>query len=162
MVPHGMLGGSGLGREDRLPIDVPSGAYVVPSDIVSGIGQGNSQAGGAILSRAFGTGPLGTPAPHVHGGFGGPHNIRMGVAKLPRGSSTGSIISQTRFQEGGATQHTPIVAASGEYILHPSIVLRIGRGDLKRGHDVLDILMKDLRKKHVRQLQQLPGPVKRG
>jgi len=68
-----MLGGAGMGRDDNLPINVSSGAYVVPADIVSGIGDGNSQAGGAILARAFHSGPLGMPASHMHGGFGGPH-----------------------------------------------------------------------------------------
>jgi len=172
MVPHGMLGGAGMGRTDTLPINVPSGSYVVPADIVSGIGQGNSHAGGKILASFF-SGPLGMPPMHAHGGFGGPHNIRMGMTKMPAGSSVGSALTRTKtpgFADGGYAHggthpappgHTPIVAASGEYIIHPSIVLRIGKGDLQRGHDVLDILMKDLRKRHVRQLQQLPGPVKR-
>ena len=57
--------------------------------------------------------------------------------------------------------HTPIVAASGEFVIHPEIVRRIGKGDIKRGHDVLDKLMMDLRKKHVKTLRSLPPPVKR-
>jgi hypothetical protein len=219
MVPHGMLGGSGMGRTDTLPISVPSGAYVVPADIVSGIGQGNSHAGASILGKAFGAGPLGMPVMHGKGGFGGPKNIKMGVTKMPTGSSIGSALTRVKpaFQYGGPTDydtlgpgappyrppppplprprpkvsasppdyptpnwlrgdrvvahggahpappgHTPIVAASGEYIIHPSVVLRVGKGNMKRGHDVLDALMKDLRKKHVKELQKLPGPVKRG
>jgi hypothetical protein len=164
VVPHGMLGGAGLGRDDQLPISVPSGAYVVPADIVSGIGQGNSEAGGKLLASFF-HGPLGMPAMHTHGGFGGPHNIRMGMAKLPRGAGVGSVLTQTKspgFADGGSTPHTPIVAASGEFVIHPHAVLRIGRGDLQRGHDTLDELMKILRAKHVKQLRQLPPPVKRG
>jgi hypothetical protein len=217
MVPHGMLGGSGMGRTDNLPINVPSGAYVVPADIVSGIGQGNSHAGGSILAKAFGSGPLGMSVMHGHGGFGGPKNIAMGRMKMPMGSSIGSSITKTKspgFQQGGPTDfetigpgvppyrpqpptplprprpkpeadyptpnwlrgdriaahggahpappgHTPIVAASGEFIIHPDVVRRIGKGDLKKGHDVLDELMKDLRKKHVKELSKLPGPVKR-
>jgi hypothetical protein len=173
MVPEGMLGGSGLGRDDQLPISVPSGSYIVPSDVVSGIGQGNSAAGAAILNRAFHSGPLGMPAMHMHGGFGGPHNVRMGMAKLPRGAGVGSVLTQTKspgFQRGGYAHggmhasppgHTPIVAASGEFIVHPSAVLRIGRGDLKKGHDVLDELIKQLRAKHIKQQRQLPPPVKR-
>jgi hypothetical protein len=157
MVHGGMLGGSGMGRTDTLPINVPSGAYVVPADIVSGIGHGNSAGGASILAKAFGTGPLGMPAMHAHGGFGGPKNIRMGMMKMPKGSSTGSV----GFAEGGAPGHTPIVAASGEFVIHPDAVRAIGKGDVKRGHDVLDKLMIDLRKKHVKTLQKLPGPVKR-
>jgi hypothetical protein len=40
-------------------------------------------------------------------------------------------------------------------------VLHIGKGDLKRGHDVLDKLMIMLREKHANSLKALPGPVKR-
>jgi hypothetical protein len=164
-VPHGMIGGQGLGRDDQLPISVPSGSYVLPADLVSGIGQGSSQAGAAILDRMFGTGPLGMPAMHAHGKFGGPTNIRMHVMKLPRGAGTGSVLNPTKaagFQHGGAPGHTPIVAASGEYVIAPHHVLRIGRGSLERGHDVLDELVKLLRAKYVKTLQNLPGPVKRG
>jgi hypothetical protein len=174
MIPHngGMLGGSGMGRTDTLPISVPSGSYVIPSDLVAGIGDGNSNAGGKILASFFRTGPLGMSAPHIHGGFGGPHNIRMGVAKLPRGSSTGSIITATKqpgFADGGYAHggvhaappgHTPIVAASGEFVIPAEWILQ-RYGDLKRGHDVLDKVMMDLRKKHVKEIRQLPPPVKR-
>jgi hypothetical protein len=118
MVPHGMLGGAGMGRTDTLPISVPSGAYVVPADIVSGIGQGNSHAGGAILARAFGSGPLGMPVMHGHSGFGGPHNIRMGVAKLPLGSSVGSVLTKQKgFQQGGPVGLDP---TSGPYLDNPT------------------------------------------
>ena len=106
MVPHGMLGGSGMGRTDNLPINVPSGAYVVPADIVSGIGQGNSNAGSGILSKAFSTGPLGMAAMHGKGGFGGPKNIAMGKMKMPMGSSIGSALTKGKtpgFQGGGPT-----------------------------------------------------------
>jgi hypothetical protein len=121
-------------------------------------------AGGAILARAFHSGPLGMAAPHVHGGFGGPKNIRMGVMRMPRAAGTGSVFTQTKtpgFADGGVPGHTPIVAASGEFIIHPNAVLHIGKGDLKRGHDVLDKLMIMLREKHANSLKALPGPVKR-
>lgn len=41
------------GRTDHLPMDVPSGAYVIPADIVSGLGQGNTGNGLKILERMF-------------------------------------------------------------------------------------------------------------
>jgi len=47
-------------------------------------------------------------------------------------------------------------------VIAPHHVLRIGRGSLERGHDVLDELVKLLRAKYVKTLQNLPGPVKRG
>jgi len=207
-VPEGGLGGSGMGRNDTLPISVPSGAYVVPADLVSGIGQGNTAAGHSILNKAFGSGPLGMPTMKGKSGFGGPKNLgRIGAMKMPKGSAIGSSVTNIKspFQTGGGTMppgqpvmlpwqappsmqamsgaatlptmqnavqginrlqaggaaHTPIVAASGEHIIHPSVVLRIGKGNLKRGHDVLDKLMILLRKKHIKELQKLPPPVKR-
>jgi len=37
------------GRTDHLPMAVPSGSYVIPSDIVSAIGEGNTSSGFEIL-----------------------------------------------------------------------------------------------------------------
>ena len=44
------------GRTDSLSINVPSGAYVMPADIVSGLGEGNTQAGAVTLERLFPSG----------------------------------------------------------------------------------------------------------
>lgn len=44
-----------LGRTDHLPISVPSGAYILPADIVSALGEGNTQAGMAKLDAMFKT-----------------------------------------------------------------------------------------------------------
>jgi len=41
------------GRTDALPIDVPSGAYVIPADIVSALGEGNTLAGQRMLKSQF-------------------------------------------------------------------------------------------------------------
>lgn len=38
------------GRTDHLPVHVPSGSYVVPADIVSAIGEGNTEHGFDILN----------------------------------------------------------------------------------------------------------------
>lgn len=43
------------GRTDRLPIQVHEDSYVVPADIVSGWGQGNTEAGSQILDRILST-----------------------------------------------------------------------------------------------------------
>lgn len=42
------------GRTDRLPIVVNEDSYVVPADVVSGWGQGNTDAGGQILDKILG------------------------------------------------------------------------------------------------------------
>jgi len=47
------------GRTDHLPINVPSGAYVIPADIVSALGEGNTVAGFRVLNDMFGVQKLG-------------------------------------------------------------------------------------------------------
>ena len=71
-----MVGNTG-GRADKLPIDVPSGAYILPSDYVSGLpGAGsNTLAGMKILEQRFGpshkmaAGGAATPIVISHGEF---------------------------------------------------------------------------------------------
>lgn len=42
------------GRTDHLPVNVPSGAYVLTADIVSGLGEGNTIAGFKTIQGFFG------------------------------------------------------------------------------------------------------------
>lgn len=62
------------GRTDHLPMHVASGSYVVPADIVSAIGEGNTETGFAILdhmmkSRSQGEAPkMGAAVPIVAAG----------------------------------------------------------------------------------------------
>lgn len=42
------------GRTDHLPIDVPAESFVVPADVVSGLGEGNTENGLHILDKMFG------------------------------------------------------------------------------------------------------------
>ena len=68
------------GRTDHLPMDVPAGAYVIPADVVSGLGQGNTSSGHVILSRMF-------PEARADGGSvpimaaGGEHVISPGAIR---------------------------------------------------------------------------------
>jgi hypothetical protein len=55
-----IIGNTG-GRADERPIDVPDKCYVIPADIVSGLGQGNTLHGHAILAKMF-------PHPRASGG----------------------------------------------------------------------------------------------
>lgn len=104
------------GRTDHLPMHVPSGAYVIPADIVSALGEGNTMAGFRILNDMFGV------------------------------------------QQLGDEPATEIVAAGGEYVIAPSAVLRIGGGDMDRGHNHLDEFVKKYRAQTVKTLKSLPGP----
>ncbi len=67
---------TGGGRTDDHPVHVPSGAYVLPADVVSHIGEGNSLAGMKLLTDMFGApwsakgGPLGAMMPKMVQGPG--------------------------------------------------------------------------------------------
>lgn len=47
-----VMGATG-GRADELPVSVPSGSFVVPADVVSSLGQGNSVSGMENLKKQF-------------------------------------------------------------------------------------------------------------
>jgi hypothetical protein len=47
------------GRTDHLPMHVPSGAYVIPADIVSSLGEGNTMAGFRAVKTMFANAPAG-------------------------------------------------------------------------------------------------------
>jgi hypothetical protein len=129
------------GRTDHLPMHVPSGSYVIPADIVSGMGEGNTIAGFAHMRRMFGGTPYrGGAMPY--GAHGGPYG-----EALPRA-------------DGGRTETVPIVAAGGEYVLSPEQVRHAGEGDMDMGHRVLDEFIKRMRANVVKTMTNLPGPAK--
>lgn len=148
----GMLKSSVPGRTDKLPISVKSGSYVIPADIVSGIGQGNSDAGNVILSKMFNSGPFGM-APLKHGAAKVGAAAKIGRHRLPKGA-------KSSFADGGATDQVPIVAAGGEYIIHPDQVADLGNGDMKKGHDILDSFVLHARKQIKKQIGSLKPPKK--
>jgi len=49
----GPIVGDTGGRADKVPMSVPDGAYVIPADIVSGLGEGNTGAGMVQLGKMF-------------------------------------------------------------------------------------------------------------
>lgn len=147
MVHNGGLFKSAVpGRTDKLDTMVPGGAYVVPADVVSGLGQGNTMAGSAVLDKMFSTAPFGGKVPRGRSGMGIPH--APSPYKMHRAS-------------GGRTQsHVPIVAAGGEYLIPPEVVAMIGGGDIDRGHKILDHFILHARSKTVKEMKGLKGPKK--
>jgi ADP-ribose pyrophosphatase YjhB (NUDIX family) len=266
----GPIHSSVAGRTDHLPMHVPSGSYVLPADIISGMGEGNTIAGFKHARRMFGGTAYGGGAqPYNH--EGGPYGMATGGAikhhaagilfmspddkillmrrtgkdhagewALPgggieKGESVedaarrelheetghkfdGHLTPVTRrkkdgvdfttllahaepFQPkindehdayawvpradalkarlhpgvkdtleqlaapigkagGGASSGVPIVAAGGEYVLHPDEVREVGGGDLDTGHQVLDGFVKRMREELIGTLKNLPGPRK--
>lgn len=124
--PHvGPIHSAVAGRTDHLPMHVPSGSYVIPADIISAMGEGNTMAGFRIMGD---------------------------ITKMYGGS-------QGSFAAGGSTENlVPIVAAGGEYVIPPGVVVGIGGGNLDTGHKELDDFVKKMRANTVATLKKLPGP----
>jgi hypothetical protein len=116
---------------------VPSGAYVIPADIISAMGEGNTMAGFKVANTIF------SPIPNMSGTPGA--DAELG---LPGKA------------EGGPVSAVPIVAAGGEYVIDPKDVARLGNGDMDHGHLILDSFVKKMRHKTVETLRKLPGPKK--
>lgn len=119
----GMIDSDIPGRTDEIPMKVTSGAYVLPADIPSALGQGNTMAGKSILDNMFG----GSDSPQMADG-------------------------------GEVDDHVPIIAAGGEYIIHPNKVKEIGHGDMSKGHKVLDKFVLHTRAEHIKTLKKLKPP----
>lgn len=166
------------GRTDHLPIHVPNKSYVLPADIVSGFGQGNTVAGFKIakqLPRLFatsfyGTGKAGAGKPYG-GSFYGKPKAGEGMPYDASGRPYDGV-APPKAAGGGTHNHVPaadhdnepddggvpIVAAGGEHVYHPDEVAMIGGGDVDRGHDVLDAFVKAYRAHLISTLKALPGP----
>lgn len=142
----GMLNSPVPGRTDKLSLSVPSGSYVVPSSVVSFLGQDNSMAGAGVLDAMFGMGPGGMKLSR--------HKFRSSRARMGRRSPR-------PFAEGGdvGTEGvpTPIIAAGGEYVIPPEALIE-KFGDLDYAHKIMDQFVKESRNKHIQTLKKLPGP----
>jgi hypothetical protein len=140
-VHAGPINSAVAGRTDHLPMHVPSGAYVIPADIISAMGEGNTLAGFKVAKSIF-------SAP-----FYGAGDQPYTSDELPYGMD-----APHKAAGGGAT--VPIVAAGGEYVVHPRDVAWLGKGSLDDGHKILDHFVKAYRAKTIKTLSKLPGPKK--
>lgn len=207
------------GRSDHIPMRVVPGSYVLPADIPSALGQGNTKAGSEILKKMFTHSAYGMEPMKGKGKeFRYPHPItfkrragggRVAVLqalpkdhqlgmKVPKGGSMCAnckyIASPTTCgnkgfiewnkgpnlphpadeyccdnygiaepkgkADGGETDHVPIIAAGGEWVIHPDDVTEQGHGDMNKGHKVLDQFVLHTRAQHIKTLKGLKGPKK--
>lgn len=84
------------------------------------------------------------------------------VSALGQGNTAAGLeILKRKFPAPGVKgKTTPIMAAGGEYVIPPDEVMKVGGGDLAKGHAVLDKWMVNERKKLVKTLRKLPGPAR--
>lgn len=178
--PYGFSVGTGGGRTDKNPIDVGAGSYVLPADVVAGLGESNSLAGAKVWdSILHSSGPFGIAAPQAHPRSGERMPRLPSDPELAKGlfeGTEGAPISPTMAdggksdKSGGDGEVVPIMAADGEIIVSPDDVARIGehyfpphknptrRALIKHGHDVLDEMVKEVRGRTIAKLESLPGP----
>lgn len=157
-VHAGAIHSSVAGRTDHLPMHVPSGAYVIPADIISAMGEGNTTAGFKVAKSIFDTpfynaSKAGAGAPY--GQSGEPYGVE-GEQPYTESELPYDMPPPQKARGGEAT--VPIVAAGGEYVVHPDDVTRLGKGSLDDGHRILDEFVKMFRAKTIKTLEKLPGP----
>jgi hypothetical protein len=145
----GYLHGNTPGRGDEIDTTAPAGSHVIPADVVAGLGQGNSIAGAARMQAVINTGPRGMPLPRAVHGRGPPH------PPAPFRDAKGGEVPEEKEPE-----NTPVKLSHGEYVVHPDDVVKWGRGDRMAGHAAFDAWIVKERKKQIKTLQKLPGPVK--
>lgn len=159
--PGGLFHGAGLGRADTIPTSVSSDSHVVPSDVIAGLGEGSTLAGARVMDRIFQSGPYGTPLSHSHASL-----------HIPRAPAFHQSAGGRKTD--GPHKTVPIAASSGEYLIKPEAVYRIGlvaaknmklnpkkltpRNVMDIGHDTIDAWILYERKKHIKTLQKLPKP----
>jgi hypothetical protein len=149
--PGGFIHSGVAGRTDALPLAVPADSHVIPADVVSGIGEGNSLNGGRLLDQIFHAGPWGAKA--------------IQTTPAARGVSLA--------RGGHGDRVTEILAAGGEYVVRPEAVARYGgaarrrdpkrhgrKSDITAGHDAIDDFILRARRHVIATTRKLPGPVK--
>jgi len=162
------------GRVDRIPMKARTGSYVLPADVVSGLGQGNTTAGAKMWGDALAHGVGGV------GNFGG--GGKMKTARAPTANAklmappkisypkpvttfAGDGKPKLGFADGGdveadeAAGYTPIITAGGEGVIDPEVVAALGDGDPEAGKAMLNESVAKVRKQLIEHLKSLPGPV---
>jgi 8-oxo-dGTP pyrophosphatase MutT (NUDIX family) len=147
----GFLGGNTLGRADSIKTQAPAGSYILPADVIAGLGEGNSNAGSRVFDEILHTLPYGIQGSRQPGGRGPPTAQRM---SFPRNESKGGAV------KSDTVEPVDVLLSDGERVVMPSHVKAIGRGDLRRGHAILDNFVLSERKKNIKKLKSLPPPVK--
>jgi len=135
------------GRTDLHFTHVPSGAYVIPADIVSAHGQGNTLAGMEKLHKLF---KLDSHSSH----------------SAPKFPSRPRAMAKGGHSDKHVGKPVPVKLAGGEIVLPPSAVhetmqrLHNKSMSLDEAHRAMDSWVVNERKKLRKTLAKLPGPAR--
>jgi hypothetical protein len=109
-VHKGAIHSSVAGRTDHLPMHVASGSYVIPADIISAMGEGNSMAGFKVAKDIFSTPNRTSGTPYGQSGL--PYGVS--TPRKAEGGSTGNP-NATAAIAGGNQRVAANRAASANY-----------------------------------------------
>ena len=138
------------GRTDAHFTHVPSGSFVIPADIVSAHGQGNTIAGANALSKLFKMGPYGSSMPKMGGRSGLPRPPAMG--KFHSGGGKGG--------DKNIGSPVPVKLAGGEIVVPPENLMAVVHPNLNHAHTIMDAWVIHERKKLMNTLAKLPAPAR--
>ena len=143
---RGPVMGSSMGRADRVNSRVQNGAYVLPADIPSALGAGNSLAGHTILGKMLGSSTNVKP-------------VKPTFPKLPNAPKLPKITGAKKGGKVSDDQDTlPVSLSDGEFVVSKEDCQKLGGGNLEKGHRILDHFVMHVRHKHIDTLKRLPGP----
>jgi hypothetical protein len=156
--PGGLIHTAGPGRTDNVPMSVAPGSHVIPADVVAGLGQGNTLAGGHSLGMAMASGPGGIKLPS------GPHRSTIpkppsaGTGGFARGGEPQWEGHAIRVAKGGCPGGVKCILAGGEWLMKPDEVERTEHNG-KRGHPAIDEWIMERRKEDIKKIKGLAPPV---
>lgn len=159
---QGAISSSVAGRTDHLPMNVKSGSHVLPADVISALGEGNTAAGFKVVKDLFAI-----PGIKMKGLPYGAKGMPYGVSAPSKAAAGGKQEDGDEPFNIGATpkaKNVPIIAAGGEHVISPEeveyIARKHGSDDRDDGHAIIDEFIKQIRKKNIKTLKKLPGPAK--
>jgi hypothetical protein len=149
----GALKGKGKGRADDIKISARPGSHVIPADVVSAMGGGNSIAGHDILGQMF---PKSIKPRLQKGAMGQSKKVpNVSPTKIQSVNMFGGRSTGKMFSDGGSV---PIAVSDGEFIISPEDVKDVGEGNIDAGHKVLNDFIIRVRASTVDQLKQMENP----
>lgn len=133
--PAGLVHSASPGRADLVSARVRRGAYIVPADVVSSLGQGNTLAGASVL-----------------------HSKLPEAAAMASAGPIDRAMGGTVEAEEGMDDDMDVRLSGGEYQISPEQVMEIGGGDVHAGAAALDRLVAEVRAAAQHHLATTPPP----